>query len=98
MNLLSHLSKTIFFIQEEDHPGKTLELPIDEKPTHPPVVLKPVHKGLKCAFLNGDSESPDIINNKFSEEEISRVVSILQKHMSIFGYSLEDLKGISPNL
>lgn len=82
----------------EDDPGETLELPIHENPTCPPTVLKPIPKDLKYSFLNDDFESLVIISNKLSEEETSRVVSTLEKHRSVFDYSLEDLKGITPNL
>lgn len=86
------------FIQEEGDCGETMELPIHEKRTRPPIELKPIPKGLKYAFINGDSESPIFNSNKHSDEETSKLVTILEKHRSIFGYSLVDLRGISPNL
>ena len=39
-----------------------------------------------------------IISNKLSKDETLRLLTILEKHRSAFGYSLEDLKGISPVL
>jgi hypothetical protein len=39
-----------------------------------------------------------IISNKLSEVETLRLLTILEKRRSAFGYSLEDLKGISPAL
>ena len=39
-----------------------------------------------------------IISNKLSKDETLRLLTILEKHHSTFGYSLEDLKGISPAL
>ena len=36
-----------------------------------------------------------IISNKLSKNETLRLLTILEKHRSAFGYSLEDLKGIS---
>jgi hypothetical protein len=35
-----------------------------------------------------------IISNKLSQEESLRLITILEKHRSAFGYSLQDLKGI----
>jgi len=32
-----------------------------------------------------------IISNKLSEEETSRLIIVLEKHRSAFGYSLEEL-------
>ena len=39
-----------------------------------------------------------IISNKLSQEESLHLLTILEKHHSAFGYSLQDLKGISPAL
>jgi hypothetical protein len=39
-----------------------------------------------------------IISDKLSEDETLRLLTILEKHRSAFGYSLDDLKGISPTL
>ena len=58
-------------------------------------MLKPLPSGLKYGFLNNDRESHVIISNKLSEDETLWLLTILEKHHSAFGYSLEDLKGIS---
>jgi hypothetical protein len=70
---------------------------IDEtqEPPKPPIVLKPLPSGLKYAFLNNDRESPMIISDKLSKDETLQLLTVLEKHRSAFGYSLEDLKGIS---
>ena len=75
-----------------------LELPIDEKPTRPPIELKVLPDGLRYAFLNGDTQTPVIISSHLSDEETAKLLAVLEKHRSVFGYSLEDLKGISPTL
>jgi len=61
-------------------------------------MLKPLPLGLKYAFLNNDRESPVIISDKLSKDETLWFLTILEKHRSAFGYSLEDIKGISPAL
>ena len=61
-------------------------------------MLKPLPSGLKYAFLNNDRESPVIISDKLSKDETLWLLTILEKHCSAFGYSLEDLKGISLSL
>ena len=33
-----------------------------------------------------------------SDKEMAKLLAVLEKHRPIFGYSLEDLKGISPTL
>ena len=83
------------FIQEEE-PRDPFPLDETQEPPKPPIVLKPLPLGLKYAFLNNDRESPMIISDKLSEDETLRLLTILEKHRSAFGYSLEDLKGISP--
>jgi hypothetical protein len=62
------------FIQEEDDLGETLELPTHERPTHLPIELKPLPSSLRYAFLNGDTESPIIISDKLSDEEITKLI------------------------
>ena len=86
------------FIEEEDDLGETVDLPQEEAPARPPVELKPLPAGLRYAFLNGDKETPIIISDKLSDKEMSKLIAILEKHRSVFGYSLQDLKGISPTL
>ena len=88
-----------FFIEEEDeHPMDTE--PLDEllDPPKPPIELKHLPTGLRYAFLNNDPKSPVIISDKLTQEETLRLMIVLEKHHSTFGYSLQDLKGISPAL
>jgi hypothetical protein len=61
-------------------------------------VLKPFPSGLKYTFLNNDRESPVIISDKLSKDKTLWLLTILERHRSAFGYSLKDLKGISPAL
>jgi hypothetical protein len=39
-----------------------------------------------------------IISDKLSNDETRRLVATLEKYRSVIGYSLKDLKGISPSL
>ena len=68
------------------------------EPPKPTIELKPLPSGLRYAFLNNDQDSPMIISDKLSQEESLRLLTVLEKHRSAFGYSLQDLKGISPAL
>jgi hypothetical protein len=68
------------------------------EPPKPPIELKPLPCGLKYAFLNNDHDSLVIISDKLSQEESLRLITMLEKHQAAFGYSLHDLKGISPIL
>ena len=76
------------FIDEEDNLGETIDLPQEEAPAQPSIELKPLLVGLHYAFLNGDKETPIIISDKLSNEETSKLIAILDKHRSVFGYSL----------
>jgi hypothetical protein len=53
---------------------------------------------LQYVFLNGDHETTVIISDKLSNDETRRLVATLEKYRSAIGYSLKDLKGISPSL
>ena len=74
--------------------------PLDEllEPPKPTIELKSLPSGLRYAFLNNDQDSSMIINDKFSLKESLHLLTVLEKHRSTFGYSLQDLKGISPAL
>ena len=82
----------------EEDTDETSELAATEKPSWPPMELKPLPFGLRYVFLNSDVESPVIISDKLSEEEMNKLIAILEKHRSVLGYNLQDLKGISPAL
>jgi hypothetical protein len=85
-------------IKEEADPSETLDLPIMELPPRPPLELKPLPPGLRYAFLHNDREAPVIISDKLSEDETQRLLTVLEKHRSVLGYSLQDLRGINPAL
>jgi hypothetical protein len=87
-----------FFIEEEADYSKPE--PLDEfvEPPRPPIELKPLPTGLRYAFLNDDPEFPMIISDKLTQEQTLHLMAVLEKHRSAFGYSLQDLKGISPAL
>ena len=57
------------FTEQEDDQDETFELPTHEQPPHQPIELKPLPFRLHYAFLNGDTETPVIINDKLSDEE-----------------------------
>jgi hypothetical protein len=85
-----------FFIEEEeDH--FVLPKPLDpfEEIPKPPIELKPLPSGLHYAFLNNYPRTPMIISDRLSQEETFCLITVLEKHRSVFGYPLQDLKGIS---
>ena len=85
-------------IEANEDSDDTFKWPETEKPSRPPIELKHLPFGLRYAFLNSDVESPVIISDKLSEEEMDKLIAVLGKHRSVLGYTLQDLKGISPAL
>ena len=81
------------FIEEEDDLGKTIDLPQEEAPAWHPVELKPLPAGLHYAFLNGDEEAPIIISDKLTDEETSKLISILENIGRFLGIHSKILRG-----
>jgi len=77
-----------------EEPWKFEELGESLRPEAPKIELKQLPPGLKYAFLNGNEDTLVIISDKLIESEGRRLLSVLEKYR----YSLQDLKGISPNL
>jgi hypothetical protein len=67
-----------------------------EEPQVPEVDLKPLPKGLKYEFLGPDNTYPVILSNELSPEENEKLLILLKKHRKMIGYSINDLKGLSP--
>jgi len=77
----------------DDKPSQPLD-PFEEPPK-PPIELKHVPSSLRYVFLNDDPNTHVVISDKLFLEETFRLITILEKHKSAFGYSLQDLKGIN---
>jgi hypothetical protein len=60
--------------------------------------LKPLPDDLKYAYLDENNIYPIIISATLSTEEEARLLDVLGAHRPAVGYSLDDLKGISPAL
>jgi len=88
--------KAPFFIEEEAEPSEPEPLDEFAEMPKPPIELKTLPSGLIFAFLNNNPEFPVIISDKLTQEQTLRLMTILGKRHSVFGYSLQDLTGISP--
>lgn len=55
-------------------------------------------KELRYEFLDETNKYPVIINANLSDEEKDELMKTLKKHRKAFGYSMDDLKGISPSI
>ena len=60
--------------------------------------LKPLPDNLKYAYLDEKKIYPVIISANLSEQEEERLLRTLKRHRAAIGYSLDDLKGVSPML
>jgi hypothetical protein len=67
-----------------------------EEPQVPKVDLKPLPKGLKYEFLGLDKTYPVIVSDELSPEENEKLLILLEKHRKVIGYSVNDLKSLSP--
>ncbi|KAK1681759.1 hypothetical protein QYE76_042607 [Lolium multiflorum] len=80
------------------------DLPVEDLGTTPPPKedpvfdLKPLPDNLKYAHIDDKKIYPVIISSKLSEVEEERFLEILKKHRGAIGYTLDDLKGISPSI
>jgi hypothetical protein len=81
------------FIEEEDDLGKTIDLPQEEAPARPPAELKPLPTGLRYAFLNGDKQAPIIISDKLTDEEMSKLITILKNIGQFLGIHSKTVRG-----
>src|SRR3954466_14163663 len=74
-------------------------LEILSKPKEDPVFdLKPLLDTLKYAYLDEKKVYPLIINSNLSGYEEERLLETLRRHRGAIGYTLDDLKGISPSI
>ena len=60
--------------------------------------LKQLPDDLKYAYLDEKKIYPIIISANLSEHEEEKLLKISKKHCVAIGYTLDDLKGISPTL
>ncbi|KAL1223575.1 hypothetical protein V5N11_034323 [Cardamine amara subsp. amara] len=60
--------------------------------------LKPLPRGQRYAFLGPNSTYPVIVNDALNSNELHALITELKKFRRAIGYSLDDIKRISPSL
>ncbi|CAM8947580.1 unnamed protein product [Rhodiola kirilowii] len=60
--------------------------------------LKPLPSNLRYEFLGPNSTHPVIVGATLNENETSKLLHVLKNNKKALGYSIDDLKGISPSL
>jgi len=75
------------------------------KPKLPPSIVKPptlelkqLPTHLRYAFLEGPSSLPVIVSSSLSRIEEEKLLRVLREHKKAIGWSISDIKGISPSL
>lgn len=73
---------------------------LEEKPLKrpPKVELKYLPSTLRYAFLGSKDTFPVIISSYLDTKQVHKLLEVLRAHQSAIGYSIDDLKGISPTL
>ncbi|XP_019157162.1 PREDICTED: uncharacterized protein LOC109153743 [Ipomoea nil] len=78
-------------IKEKLHPSIEAEVP-------PKLELKPLPNSLKYAFLGPNNTFPVIIASNLSHEQETSLLVVLKKYKSAIGWTVDDIKGISPTV
>jgi hypothetical protein len=68
------------------------------EPEQPKIELKELPSSLRYEFLDGESNHPVIVNANLSEHETEKLLDVLRKYPEAIGYTINDLKGISPSI
>jgi hypothetical protein len=63
----------------------------------PVAELKPLPDHLKYAFLGEKETLSVIISSKLNESQEEKLVAVLKKYKSAIGWTIADIKGISPS-
>ena len=53
-------------------------------------------KELHYEYLGKNKTYPVIVNNALTKEEIEKLLAMLKRYKKAIGYTLDDIKGISP--
>nr|XP_027124566.1 uncharacterized protein LOC113741264 [Coffea arabica] len=75
-----------------------MELDINLQRMTPEVELKPLPEHLKYAFLGEKETLPVIISSKLSPTEEDKLLRVLREHKEAIGWTIADIKGISPSV
>ncbi|PIN04694.1 DNA-directed DNA polymerase [Handroanthus impetiginosus] len=79
---------------ERTAPSKVLKPSIKEPPT---LELKPLRSHLCYAYLGESDTLPVIISSSLTDLQVEKLLRVLRNHKSAIGWTLADIKGISPS-
>jgi hypothetical protein len=84
------MHKELRFTQKYEPLGVSIE----DKPK--PLELKELPGHLKYVFLGEGETKPAIISNALTPENEEKLIAVLKRNKEAIGWSIDDLKGISP--
>ncbi|XP_038695435.1 uncharacterized protein LOC119992714 [Tripterygium wilfordii] len=64
----------------------------------PKLELKPLPQHLKYAYIGKDDTLPVIIAADLTKEEEESLIQVLKRHQTALGWTIADIKGLSPTL
>lgn len=73
----------------------------EEKPavkTSEPLELKQLPEHLRYAFLGDNSTFPVIVATSLTPEKKNKLLRVLKEHRTALGWTISDIKGISPSI
>ncbi|KAI3759834.1 hypothetical protein L6452_07929 [Arctium lappa] len=81
------------------------QLDFTDRPTQVPSIikalyldLKPLPNHLKYVYLMEEEKLPVIISSNLSDDQEVRLIELLKNHKKAIGWTLADIKGVSPSL
>ncbi|XP_044500229.1 uncharacterized protein LOC123221442 [Mangifera indica] len=107
VDLIDSLAQEIFDDEDEELKNTDnlsyIELPVPNEKLIPSVLqapeleLKPLPNHLKYVYLGDGETLPVIISSKLIKQKEEKLVQILKKHKTAIGWTITDIKGISPS-
>lgn len=86
-------------ISLEETETKVLKLGFTPKEEEPPQVeLKPLPLSLRYGFLGPKNTYPIIVNSNLNNLETEKLLKDLKSFREAIGYTIDDIKGISPSI
>ncbi|CAN6691844.1 unnamed protein product [Malus baccata var. baccata] len=88
--------------QHHGKPSNPIPIPVSTKTLLPSVIqapvleLKPLPDHLKYVFLGDEETLPVIVSSSLTALEEEKLIRVLKEHKTAIGWTLADIKGISP--
>ena len=85
-------------VRYEPLPSNVSCFSILKEESAPKVELKTLPSSLRYAFLGSNSTFPIIVNAELNDEQVDKLLRRIRPHRKIIGYTIDDIKGISPSM